>query len=323
MSFDSDSMDSMYPVQEADAEYVPQLEKDYCTDFSCCGKAIADLHELVSHFEEHHVTVVSADGVPVPPSALPDSPTDSPSPQTASSSALESPRSSYANTPPPPNLFPTLTSAFQPRESAFASVTTSPSRDPYLGDSYNRGKPSDHLAKEEQYVFDAMLHSEAYDCNAVVGMQAPLDLPHQFTFCAPPSQLFSTANRQPPHFVPHHSTSYPSQPGYSLPYSRPPTLAPTPVYARPPTLSIITDFQAPEQPKAVKKLKGENTSWVSASESEESLPARRRKAPATKQLTREKAYRCPHQGCIKSYLNMNGLKYHLTKGVCDLGPRAT
>ncbi|KAI0671309.1 hypothetical protein C8Q78DRAFT_763323 [Trametes maxima] len=31
---------------------------------------------------------------------------------------------------------------------------------------------------------------------------------------------------------------------------------------------------------------------------------------------REKAYKCPHAGCTKSYLNPNGLKYHLDKGTC-------
>lgn len=31
---------------------------------------------------------------------------------------------------------------------------------------------------------------------------------------------------------------------------------------------------------------------------------------------REKAYRCPTPGCTKSYLNPNGLKYHVEKGTC-------
>jgi hypothetical protein len=31
---------------------------------------------------------------------------------------------------------------------------------------------------------------------------------------------------------------------------------------------------------------------------------------------REKAYKCPNWGCMKAYLNPNGLKYHLEKGTC-------
>lgn len=38
--------------------------------------------------------------------------------------------------------------------------------------------------------------------------------------------------------------------------------------------------------------------------------------PASKRRDREKAHKCPHPGCIKSYLNPNGLKYHLEKGAC-------
>ncbi|KAH8991290.1 hypothetical protein EDB92DRAFT_690221 [Lactarius akahatsu] len=33
---------------------------------------------------------------------------------------------------------------------------------------------------------------------------------------------------------------------------------------------------------------------------------------------REKLYHCPKPGCLKSYLNPNGLKYHLDKGTCQL-----
>ncbi|KAF4571667.1 hypothetical protein EYR40_008181 [Pleurotus pulmonarius] len=39
-------------------------------------------------------------------------------------------------------------------------------------------------------------------------------------------------------------------------------------------------------------------------------------AKAASKQRREKAYKCPHTGCTKSYLNPNGLKYHLEKGTC-------
>ncbi|KAI0260469.1 hypothetical protein BC834DRAFT_547881 [Gloeopeniophorella convolvens] len=38
---------------------------------------------------------------------------------------------------------------------------------------------------------------------------------------------------------------------------------------------------------------------------------------------REKSYHCPKPGCLKSYLNPNGLKYHLDKGTCQLAPSST
>ncbi|KAK7024383.1 hypothetical protein VNI00_016324 [Paramarasmius palmivorus] len=38
---------------------------------------------------------------------------------------------------------------------------------------------------------------------------------------------------------------------------------------------------------------------------------------------RERKYKCPTPGCIKSYLNANGLKYHLEKGKCDIDSEVT
>lgn len=39
-----------------------------CTNFTCCGQSLADLHLLVDHFEEAHVLVLDADGRPTYPS---------------------------------------------------------------------------------------------------------------------------------------------------------------------------------------------------------------------------------------------------------------
>lgn len=41
-----------------------------------------------------------------------------------------------------------------------------------------------------------------------------------------------------------------------------------------------------------------------------------------KKPQREKAYKCPHPGCSKTYLNPNGLKYHLEKGTCTVNAQA-
>ena len=35
-----------------------------CSNFTCCGQSLADLHELVDHFEEAHVVVIGPDGYP-------------------------------------------------------------------------------------------------------------------------------------------------------------------------------------------------------------------------------------------------------------------
>jgi hypothetical protein len=48
-----------------------------CSNFTCCGQSLADLHELVDHFEEAHVVVIGPDGYP---SSRMGSNPDSPSP---------------------------------------------------------------------------------------------------------------------------------------------------------------------------------------------------------------------------------------------------
>ncbi|PCH39382.1 hypothetical protein WOLCODRAFT_167926 [Wolfiporia cocos MD-104 SS10] len=50
---------------------VDTFERDFCSNFSCCGLALKDLHALLDHFEEHHVLVLGRDGHPVYPALLP------------------------------------------------------------------------------------------------------------------------------------------------------------------------------------------------------------------------------------------------------------
>ncbi|GJE89786.1 hypothetical protein PsYK624_058940 [Phanerochaete sordida] len=60
-------------------DYGPILEREMelCTDFSCCGLTLPDMHALLDHFEEMHVVIIDADGRPVYPA--PPSPTPAPS----------------------------------------------------------------------------------------------------------------------------------------------------------------------------------------------------------------------------------------------------
>lgn len=36
--------------------YLPNLEADYCKDYSCCGQLLPTLHDLLRHYEEAHIT---------------------------------------------------------------------------------------------------------------------------------------------------------------------------------------------------------------------------------------------------------------------------
>ena len=236
-----------------DADPPQELEKDYvgddrlaaavyanalqCTNFTCCGLTLADLHELVGHFEEQHVTVVGPAGVPFG--------RGSPPPLSSSSGSAS---------PCTPHAFPMLTSGFPPRESAFAPVMTSGSRDPggYLAQNC--------LAKEEEHVFDTMVHSEVYDHASSGGVVPEDTMSYENTNYETCYENAGTSRRQ---------EDAAGDSAVPLTHVYLPTVAPTPVHARPPTLSIVTE--------------PERTSWGE----------RRKKG------RRERMHKCPHEGCIK------------------------
>lgn len=38
------------------SSYLPKLEANFMRDFSCCGRTLASLHDLLQHYEESHAT---------------------------------------------------------------------------------------------------------------------------------------------------------------------------------------------------------------------------------------------------------------------------
>ena len=49
----------MGPSPSRDLAHFAGLEDKFCKDFSCCGKQLLDLHDLLQHFEENHVCLES------------------------------------------------------------------------------------------------------------------------------------------------------------------------------------------------------------------------------------------------------------------------
>lgn len=45
---------SMSPIQSS--SYLPNLEADFCKDYSCCGQMLPTLHDLLRHYEESHIS---------------------------------------------------------------------------------------------------------------------------------------------------------------------------------------------------------------------------------------------------------------------------
>lgn len=44
--------------------YLPNLEKQYCKDYSCCGLSLPGLHDLLRHYEEAHIATSPGTSIP-------------------------------------------------------------------------------------------------------------------------------------------------------------------------------------------------------------------------------------------------------------------
>lgn len=77
-------------IDLGDYDPILEREKDFCTNFSCCGLTLPDMHALLDHFEESHVVIIDADGRPVYPAP------PSPTPAHSSQSSPQPHNSPYA-----------------------------------------------------------------------------------------------------------------------------------------------------------------------------------------------------------------------------------
>ncbi|KAF9220411.1 hypothetical protein BS17DRAFT_787344 [Gyrodon lividus] len=209
------------------ADHIPTLERDFCSDFTCCGQPFADLHELIDHFEEAHVIVIGPDGNSIYPGS-----------QTGYTDRALFP--CYAVTPFSKVVFE------DPRAWNSDAVSTSP-RGPA---ATTRCPP---VPESQELVADFDMFSGAWT-NASADQ-----------LCLPPSSFTAGTNADI-----QHSTIRSHNPGSSS------------------CLPSRTEK---------KRLRGHGGS-----------------------RRRDKLYKCPRPGCIKSYLNPNGLKYHLEKGTCSVEP---
>ncbi|KAG1729863.1 uncharacterized protein EDB91DRAFT_803883 [Suillus paluster] len=105
-----------------------------------------------------------------------------------------------------------------------------------------------------------------------------------------------------------------------------------------PYMSVVLGYPAPKAPVALLDLEptsdcsspsisSEPTSPIETSSEESALPKSFGKVKSKavrsgkrvhqpRQRNKDKSYKCPRPDCTKTYLNANGLKYHLEKGTC-------
>lgn len=320
MHFDN-SEPAYYSVDDPSAARI--MEKDYYSNFICCGIRLGDLHELVNHFEEHHAQATL--------SSFPES---RPEPAPPPSPIIESPVSACPLTPSPPNLFPTLTAPFTPATAL--SSTIHPDSSAYSENNYPREVRSFDRSYSELILHDqkkSQVHPSLWSssasgaCTTTCGIAGSDAYAIHSSLIQPPSNAEPSVIPQPPihlNLTPECTPKRklvqgPNDPSKS--HDFPPTLAPTPVYARHPNLSIITDLSQDllSSPDEGGRSIPDVPALVDSKETNQSQSSRRKKVLHSNNLkpVREKTYKCPHAGCVKSYLNLNGLKYHLTKGVCS------
>ncbi|EMD31518.1 hypothetical protein CERSUDRAFT_100375 [Gelatoporia subvermispora B] len=270
------------PPPDSDPLFAPDssLEQELCSNFSCCGLALHDLHSLLEHFEESHVVVLGADGRPLYPS-----PSPSPSSAFAHSSTSHPPPSPHASLalnyphPGPPAPAPAdslLAPALQYAQAAstFRDLT--------------------RLARFPPDASPMSASARSDDSFPALGE----------SICLPPA-LLTVAPPAPPPALPQIDTQVARAPGMDSPVSA--------------LDSAESDTAERVKAKARRGDKGRNRAErVELVHREGRERKERQRTAGGRRRDREKTFVCPRPGCTKAYLNPNGLKYHLEKGTCTV-----
>jgi len=248
------------------------FERDFCSNFSCCGQSLSDLHLLLAHFEQSHLLA--------------------PGPSTLRSSATNGQVAALPVEHNPP-LSPSSNAVFD-----YPSFHTPPptpveeSCDPMRA-WFTTPRPFDFLPM--------------FDDDHSGGSHHPTIVDLELDFDSKKTHLWD--------FFPDDdsdSSSYTSEEmsvdAVRHPHGRPVTEG----TAFGPASLPVSSGDRPTSPDQI------HTN-VFDPKSGQSIPTTTARKSA-RRGTRTKMYKCPRTGCLKSYLNPNGLKYHLEKGTCEFTP---
>lgn len=320
-------------------------EAEFCKDFMCCGKDLGSLHDLLEHYEESHVVVLSPTTSHMELSMEIDQehdvemddfdePPSSNSSDTTTVSAQTSPVPSHAI----PGYLPTdglkqlaledvlKSGATKNDESAFDScfVSTSPNtaNSPPSGSSTgsSRSRDSYNLARQafpggRMATGPSPNHaSSAFAIKSAFGSAVRRDVNGSSgsvnpLTAVPPNVLFmnnSNGTAQPAEpVVTATSTTASASASASASTSTSTPVATT--VAAPPSDSSPSGSGDPSGSGG--DGNGPNRPNMPNGEPQPSLFATHR------------PFRCPQPGCQKSYKQSNGLKYHMSKGQCNFEVR--
>ncbi|XP_006459668.1 hypothetical protein AGABI2DRAFT_116628 [Agaricus bisporus var. bisporus H97] len=289
---------------------ISSLELALCSNFTCCSIRLPDLHALVEHFEEKHVVALNIDGKRIYPentsgkrlAVFPPLPP----------SLSNSPSSSRSSSPPTP-IIPLATAAFLNSDESLAqqNLTSMASCGVYTPFSGMMISPPD----EDPYgLFDTL---DTYPIMSCSPPSCNPDFPtHAQTSCSSSSSSPSTMTTSRSH-DPMILNSDCHSDVIITDYNHTHFADGEEKKKKRTKKEVITDR---EVKKVVHRLpKADNMVMnMTAVSAKNAAKAKMRLLSGNNVKKREKAYRCPKAGCTKSYLNPNGLKYHLEKGTCHI-----
>jgi len=225
-----------------------------CSNFTCCGLHLSDLHSLLEHFEETHVVVIDNAGNPVFPH------TD-----------FDDFHVPSVDTQP----------QFDPLAYPYTSLVCSyPQLDPQPINVPNQPQYRSELVSPVEV--ESPIPSAYYQQHTFMDREhfvEESDILADFDAFTPESD--------------NNQSSPTSEPLMALPPS-----------------SFVTDtpYHRGDLPSYEHRHRADYKSRILSTK------------PRPYQRRREKAHKCPTPGCSKSYLNPNGLKYHVEKGTCKIEP---
>ncbi|KAF9441493.1 hypothetical protein P691DRAFT_766220 [Macrolepiota fuliginosa MF-IS2] len=275
-------------------EHISSLELALCSNFTCCSMQLPDLHALVEHFEEKHVVVFNLDGMRIYPENSGKRLAHFPPPPSLSHSPSSSRSSSVVSSPQTPTT-PLSVTLVGPEAPQKPKASTSSCPQVYTPFSMSAMPESEYGIG----LFDLDIGQDPY----------PIISSPFYDAYVPSSD---STHRPTPSSVPNPKSHDPmildSVDAISVP-----TFGDV---ASGGVINTITSHDRDREREREKRGRTKadivNATAVSA---KNAVKARARLTGGNGKR-REKAYRCPTAGCTKSYLNPNGLKYHIEKGTC-------
>ncbi|KAF8150168.1 hypothetical protein B0H34DRAFT_679064 [Crassisporium funariophilum] len=296
-------------------DHITSLERSLCSNFVCCGTQLPDLHALLEHFEEDHIMVLAPNGKPIyPPEGLraaPLQPALSSSENTPSSSRSSSVLSSPNSTTSPlsPSSPRSASLSDLPRQSSSSFANQKPCLP--AGPVYTPFTPNLPVDPACPYPDS----TEAYI------LQEPIyDFSHDYypTLASPICHITSDEDDDMSDSCADDSPTSPI-PTYVYGLDKAQPIGQIPKAMRGNTaekahISMIDGIKH--------AIKSSSSAASSKSNKAKHKFSNANRIPHSKR--RDRAYRCPvnkhfpRPRCTKSYLNPNGLKYHMEKGTCKI-----